>query len=216
MTFTVFLADDHTVLRDALRFMLEGQIDGCKVVGDAATGREAVQQVTNLCPDIAILDISMPELNGIEATRLICQNCPTTKVIILSIHSTKSYVTRALQAGAHGYVLKENGSQAVLEAIQAIRQGHHYLSQTVSDIVVTDYKQRLETDANPLAELSPRELEILQLFAEGNSYQEIGDRLMISPHSVKTYRKRIMQKLDLHDGAGLIKFAIQNGLISLE
>lgn len=216
MTFTVFLADDHTVLRDALRFMLEAQIDGCKVVGDAATGREAVQQVTNLCPDIAILDISMPELNGIEATRLICQNCPATKVIILSIHSTKSYVTRALQAGAYGYVLKENGSQAVLEAIQAIRQGHHYLSQAVSDIVVTDYKQRLETDANPLTELSPRELEILQLFAEGNSYQEIGDRLMISPHSVKTYRKRIMQKLDLHDGAGLIKFAIQNGLISLE
>ncbi len=216
MSLTVFLADDHTVLRDTLRFMLEAQIDGCTVVGDAANGRDAVQKIIAACPDIAILDITMPELGGIEATRQICAACPATKIIILSIHSTKSYITRALQAGAHGYVLKESGSRAVLEAIQAIRQGHHYLSPAIADIVVTDYKHRLATDPTPLAQLSAREREILQLLVEGYSNNDIGDRLMLSPQSVKTYRKRIMQKLDLHDFTGLIKFAIQAGLITLE
>ena len=217
MSLTLFLADDHTMLRDALRFMLEAELD-CQIVGDAADGREAVHQITKLCPNIAILDITMPILNGIEAARQIREQCPETQIIILSIHNTPEYIFRALQVGVRGYLLKESAGSELIEAIQAIQQGHRYLSPTISDVVIADYMvQKGSTETlSRLSRLSPREQEILQLVVEGKSNNEIGEILTLSPKSVHTYRKRVMQKLDIHDLPTLIKFAIQHGLTSLE
>jgi DNA-binding NarL/FixJ family response regulator len=198
--------------------MLEAQLD-CQVIGDAANGREAVQKISQSCPDIAILDITMPELNGIEVARQISDTCPETKVIILSIHDTKEYIFHALQAGVQGYLLKESASNELIEAIHTIQQGHYYLSPSISDKVIADYKELTQIEGkevSPLLGLSSREIEILQLTAEGKSNSQIGDILCLSPKSVHTYRKRLMQKLDIHDLPTLVKFAIRHGLTSLE
>lgn len=213
---TIFLAEDSTMLRDAMRYMLEAQ-PGFQVVGDAADGREAVRQITQHCPDIVIMDITMPELNGIEATRQVCELCPHTQVIILSIHNNSEYITHALQAGARGYLLKDSAGSELVQAIRAIQAGHHYLSPILSDQVVAGYKQQLELApaSNPLASLSVREREILLLLAEGKSNDEIGQTLCLSPKSVHTYRKRLMEKLDIHDLPGLIRFAIKHSLTPL-
>lgn len=213
---TIFLAEDSTMLRDAMRYMLEAQ-PGFRVIGDAADGREAVRQVAQLCPDIVIMDVTMPELNGFEATRQVCELCPHTHVIILSIHKDTEYITHALQAGARGYLLKESAGSELIQAIRVVQAGHHYLSPVISDQVVAGYKQQLELTqaASPLTCLSPREQEILHLIAEGKSNNEIGQILHISPKSVHTYRKRLMEKLDIHDLPGLVKFAIKHGLTPL-
>lgn len=217
MSITIFLADDHTMLRDAMRVMLEARLD-CQVIGDAANGREAVRQMAWHCPDIAIVDITMPELNGIEVTRQISKTCPEIKIIILSIHDTREHIFHALQAGAQGYLLKESAGDELIEAIHTIQQGHYYLSQSISDKVIAGYKESGQVDEaiTPLKSLSPREKEILQLIVEGKSNSEIGDILFLSPKSVHTYRKRLMQKLDIHNIPSLVKFAIQHGLTSLE
>ncbi|HNT77079.1 MAG TPA: response regulator transcription factor [Anaerolineae bacterium] len=213
---TLFLAEDSTILRDAMRYMLEAQPD-LRVVGDAADGREAVRQVAQLCPEIVIMDIGLPGLNGIEATRQIRDLCPAIHVIILSIHCDAEYVTRALKAGAEGYLLKDSAGAELITAIRVVSAGHHYLSPAIADQVMTDYKRQLALarPSSPLDCLSPREQEILQLVAEGKSNNEIGALLYLSPKSVHTYRKRLMEKLDIHDLSGLIKFAIQQGLIPL-
>ena len=216
MNITVFLADDHAVVRDGLRFLLDAQPD-IEVIGDAANGRDAVRRVAELCPDIVILDIAMPELNGIDAAEQIRDECPSARVIILSMHSTTEHIFRALQAGAQGYLLKESAGAEVVEAVHRVAAGSRYLSQEISEMMMDDYvRQRQVTQVqSPLASLSPREREILQLVVEGKSSAEIAETLFLSPKTVGTYRSRLMQKLGIEDLASLIKFAIQHGLTPL-
>jgi DNA-binding NarL/FixJ family response regulator len=217
MSITVFLADDHAVVRDGLRYLLEAQPD-IEVIGDAANGRQALHLIAQLCPDVAILDIAMPELNGIEAAHKICKECPPTKVIILSMHSADEHITRALQAGALGYVLKESSGIEVVNAVRVVHAGHHYLSQKLSDRLINNYVHQVKATQKkkPLARLSPREREVLQLVVEGKSNAEIADTLSLSIKTVETYRSRIFQKLNIDDLPSLVKFAIQQGLTTLD
>jgi DNA-binding NarL/FixJ family response regulator len=217
LSITVFLADDHAVVRDGLRVLLETQHD-ITVIGDAANGRDAVRQMAELCPDVAVVDIAMPELNGIEATCQICQLCPATQVVILSIHSTTEHIFRALQAGARGYLLKESAGAEVVNAVRAVYAGRRYLSQKITDKVLDDYvrQQEILKAQSPLERLSPREREVLQLVVEGRSSAEIADILSLSPKTVETYRSRLMHKLGINDLPNLVKFAIQHGLTPLE
>jgi DNA-binding NarL/FixJ family response regulator len=217
MSITIFLADDHAMFRDGLRSYLEGQPD-LKVIGEAADGRETVRQVAQRCPDVVLMDIAMPELNGVEATRQIQQLCPATQVIILSMHATSEHIFRALQAGARGYLLKEAAGLEVINAVRSVQAGQRYLSQKISDVVINDYVHQREASAehDPLARLSPREREILQLVAEGKSGVEIAELLSLSHGTVDTYRSRLMRKLGLNDLPSVVKFAIQHGLISLD
>jgi RNA polymerase sigma factor (sigma-70 family) len=217
MTIKVFLADDHTVIRDGLRFMLEAQGD-ITVVGDAADGRQAVNQVQKLKPDVVIMDIAMPELNGIEATQQIRQTCPSTQVVILSVYSNAEHIFRALQAGARGYLLKESAGKEVVSAVRTVRVGRRYLSRKIAETMIDDYvHQRESTEAkSPLERLSPREREVLQLVVEGKSSKEIANIIHLSPKSVETYRSRLMQKLNVNNLPGLVKFAIQHGITPLE
>lgn len=213
MKTTIFLTDDHAVVREGLRLLLETQPEFI-VVGEAGDGRHAVREMARCCPDIAILDIAMPELNGIEATRQLAQVCPKTQVIILSMHITGGHIFQALQAGARGYVLKSSVGAEVVKAIQTVRAGQRYLSPKISDQVIEAYLSQGED--TPLARLSAREREILQLVVEGKSSIEIAKILSLAPSSVDTYRSRLMQKLEIYDVPALVKFAIQHGLISLE
>ncbi len=217
MTINVFLADDHAVVRDGLRTLLEID-ERISVIGTASNGRDALRQVNKLTPDVVIMDISMPELNGIDATRQIIEALPNTRVIMLSMHATKEHIQRALQAGAKGYLLKDSAGAEVVEAVRSVYGGSRYLSQPVSDILIDDYLNGNPSDpsTDPLDQLSTREREILQLVVEGNSSAKIADTLCLSPKTVETYRSRIMTKINVKDMPGLVKFAIRNGLISLE
>jgi len=217
VSIAVYLADDHAVVRDGLRFLLEAQPD-MRVVGDAANGRDAVRQVSRLQPDVAVVDIAMPELNGVEATRQIVETCPRTRVIILSMLSTSEHIFRALEAGAHGYLLKESAGSEVVNAVRAVCGGLVYLSPRISGTVVDGFVQQRRAMAgdSPLSRLSAREREVLQLVAEGRSSAEISGLLSLSPKTVDTYRSRLMHKLGLTDLPGLVRFAIQHGLTPLE
>ena len=217
MKIRILVADDHAIIREGLRVMLGNQPD-MEVVGIAANGREAIRLVEEYEPDVALLDISMPELNGIEVIQQILPHHPDIKVIVLSIHETKPYVYRALKSGAKGYLIKETAGLEVVEAVRAIYQGETYLSQRISELLTTESFRKLESsiEASPLEALSPREREILQLVAEGKTSQEIAGRLSISSKTVDTYRSRLMHKIKVEDMAGLVKFAIQHGVISLE
>lgn len=217
MSITVYLADDHTVVRDGLRSLLEGQGD-ISVIGDAADGRVAVKEIAKIKPDVVVMDIAMPELNGIEATRTITQDNPSTQVIILSMHSTLEHICRALQAGAHGYLLKESAGVEVVTAVRTVHSNHRYLSQKISDKLVDDLSYRLENVVakSPLSCLSPREREVLQLVVEGKTSLEIASTLSLSVKTVETYRSRMMHKLGIGDLPTLVKFAIQHGLTSIE
>ena len=215
MTITVFLADDHAVVRDGLSFLLDAEPD-IAVVGAAADGRQAANQVAQLCPDIVIMDIAMPELNGIDATREIGTICPSVRVIILSMYVTTEHVMRALQAGACGYLIKEAAGAEVVEAVRTVQSGHRYLSNQITDRLVDQVAHQPQSmSENPLERLSPREREVLQLVVEGRSSAEIADSLSLSVKTVETYRSRIMVKLDIHDVPGLVKFAIRQGLTPL-
>ena len=217
MKIRVLVADDHAIIREGLRVMLGNQSD-VEVVGIAANGREAIQLVDEHKPDVAVIDISMPELNGIEAIQQILPRHPQMKVVVLSIHGTKPYVYRALKAGAKGYLMKETAGLEVVDAVRAVYHGQRYLSQSIADLLTTESSYKLESsiEVNPLGVLSMREREILQLVAEGKTSQEIAERLSISPKTVDTYRSRLMHKIGVDDVAGLVRFAIQNGVISLE
>ena len=212
---TVYLADDHAIVRDGLRYLLDAQPD-IKVIGDAANGREAVQQVSELCPDIVIMDIAMPQLNGIDATLKISQIC-SSQVIILSMHSTIEHIFRSLNAGARGFVLKESAGIEVVKAVRAVHAGHHYLSPKISDSLIEDYVNLAEISGvgGPLSSLSPREREVLQFVVEGKTNTEIAQILSISVKTVETYRSRFMVKLGIKDFPSLIKFAIQHGVTPL-
>ena len=217
MSIRVFLVDDHAVVREGLRLILERERD-MSVIGEAGSGRQAVRQVEQLNPDVVIMDIALPELNGFEATRQITRLCPSTRVVILSMYSTAEQVFLALQAGALGYVLKDVAGQEVVKAIRKVYAGCRYLSQQISETVITDYlKRRGATEVkSPLEQLTLREREILQLVVEGKTSAEIAKILYISPKTVETYRSKLMSKLGIHDIPGLVKFAIQNGLTPLK
>lgn len=217
MTISVFLADDHAVVRDGLRFLLEAEGD-IKVVGDAADGRHTVQEVAQLRPDVVIVDVVMPQLGGIEATRQIRDRCPSAKVVMLSMYSTAEHIFQAFQAGARGYVLKECAGSEVVNAVRSVHAGNRYMSQKISDALVDDYVSLSEVSRAraPLERLSPREREILQLVVEGRSSADIAEVLFLSPKTVDTYRSRLMRKLGIRDLPSLVKFAIQHGLTPLE
>ena len=217
MKIRVLVADDHAIIREGLQVMLGSQPD-MEVVGIAANGREAIRLVDVHDPDVAVIDISMPELNGIEAIQQMLPRHSHMKVVVLSIHETKPYVYRALKAGAMGYLIKETAGLEVADAVRAVYRGGRYLSRNIADLLLDISSQQVGTsiEISPLDKLSLREREILQLVAEGKTSQEIAERLSISPKTVDTYRSRLMQKIGVNDVASLVKFAIQHGVISLE
>jgi DNA-binding NarL/FixJ family response regulator len=200
---SVVLADAHAILLDGLRALLEAE--GLKVVGRAMNGEEAVR-LARLHPDLAIIDISMPVVNGIEATRRIRETSPSTRVLILSAHALAHHVDQALRAGAEGYVLKGSSGPELLKAVRAITEGKRYLSASLAR----------STGRDALATLTVREREVLQLIADGKSNAAAGSLLGLSPRSVETYRARVMQKLGIEDLPTLVKFAIRHGLTTLE
>ncbi|MCD6672102.1 MAG: response regulator transcription factor [Burkholderiaceae bacterium] len=210
----VLLADDHAVVRAGLRALLQAQ-PGIEVVGDVANGREAVRESQRLHPDVVVMDIAMPELNGIEATLQMQDVCPSTQVLILSMHATNEHIFRALRAGAHGYLLKDSAGVEVVQAVRDVHAGRRYLSQRITASVIDDYIAERHR-SSPLDCLSRRERQILQLAAEGKTSAEIATMLFLSPKTVDTYRSRMMHKLDIDDLPHLVKFAIQNGITQLE
>lgn len=214
MTIKVFLASDHLILVDSLQVLLESQGD-IKVVGMATDGYEAVNRVGKLRPHVAILDIGLPKLNGIEATSQICSFTSSTHVVILAMNASPEHIYRALQAGAKGYLPKDSSRTEVIDAIQAAAEGQHHLNRTITATLVEDYVNGSRPDG-PVESLSPRERQVLQLVVEGKSSTQAAKVLALSPKTVETYRSRIMQKLDIRNLPGLIKFAIQHGITSLE
>lgn len=217
MNISVYLADDHAIVRDGLRLLLEAEND-IDVIGSAADGRSAVREIRKMNPDLVILDIAMPLLNGIEATLQILESCPSTKVIILSMHATREHIHRAMHAGSRGYLLKESAGSEVVKAIRSVYAGNRYLSQRVSETILDDYLNQGSNDSkdNPIKLLSAREREILQLVVEGQSNSQIAENLCLSPKTVETYRSRVMQKLQIKNLPALVKFAIRAGITSLD
>ena len=215
MSISVFLVDDHTIVRDGLRYLLEAHGD-MKIAGEASNGRDAVKAVRKLQPDIVIMDILMADMNGIEATEQICKECPATRVVILSMQSSSESVLRAIRAGARGYLFKESAGRELIQAIHAVRAGHRYLSAKVSDQVVGASLKKEEEFNDPLSVLSQREREVLQLVVEGKTSAEIAEALYLSVKTIETYRSRLMHKLNIRDIPSLIKFAIQQGITSLD
>lgn len=211
MTIHILLADDHAVVRDGLRLLLEAQAD-LSVVGVANHGREAVSLAWQVRPDVVVMDIAMPELNGLEATQQIRDALPQTRVIILSMHATSEHIFRALRAGARGYLLKDVAGAEVVAAVRAVWAGERYLSQKISETVIDDYMRQSPAAPDPLDRLSAREREVLQLVVEGLSSAEVAARLSLSPKTVDTYRSRLMQKLGVSDLPALIRFAIKHGV----
>jgi two-component system response regulator NreC len=211
----ILLADDHIVMRTGLRALLERQ-PNLEVVGESENGRETVELAASLRPDVVVMDVGMPVLNGIEATQTIVTQCPTVAVVILSMHADESYVMRALKAGARGYLLKDSAAADLIGAIQAISQGKSFFSPKVSRILAEDYvrvlKQKGAVDTYDL--LTSREREILQLLAEGKANKEVATALNISPYTVETHRSHILQKLNLHNSAELVLYAVRKGIIS--
>jgi DNA-binding NarL/FixJ family response regulator len=214
---TVFLADDHAIIRDGLKALLDVQTD-IEVVGIANNGREAVANVTRLQPDVVILDISMPELNGIDAAEQIAAACPDSRIIMLSMYDTAQYIKRALNTGAFGYLLKESAGVEVLDAVRTVYVGKRYFSQKISETVIEQFAQQESGHGqkDPLQRLSTREREVLQLVVEGNSSAQIAELLVLSPKTVDTYRSRLMSKLEIDNLPDLVKFAIQHGVTNLE
>jgi DNA-binding NarL/FixJ family response regulator len=212
----ILLADDHKIMREGLRSLLERQ-SGVEVIAEAENGRTAVRLCRELKPDVVIMDITMPDLNGIEATRQIISETPGIKVVGLSVHSDRQFVEGMLKAGASGYLLKDCAFQDVISAVQAAAANEIYLSPRVAGFVVEGY---LRSAAKGLSSastaLTAREREVLQLLAEGRSRSQIADILHLSPRTVETHRREVMDKLDIHSTADLIKFAIREGLTSLE
>lgn len=214
-TIQLVIADNHTLVRAGFRSLVE-DIDGIEVVGEAENGREALQLIETFKPQIVLMDIAMPEMNGLEATARISREFPQVRVLILSMHANEEYVYQALRSGASGYLLKDSGAEELELALRAIARGETYLCPAVSKYVVSDYVRRLNQDQTPLDQITPRQREILQLIAEGKSTKEIAELLYISTKTVETHRTQLMDRLDIHDIAGLVRYAIRIGLVVLE
>lgn len=210
----VLLADDHSVVRQGLRVWLE-RSKSIEVVGEAADGREAVRLAEELQPEIVIMDVAMPLLNGIEATAQITRRSPQTRIIILSVHADESYILRALNAGAKGYLLKEATEEDLLPAVRTVQAGKPYFSPSIAKILLEDYVRMLQQ--NQLQDsydlLSQREKEVLQLLAEGKSNKEVAQILNLSPHTIDSHRTNLMQKLGLHNTAEIVLYAVRKSII---
>ncbi|HUQ92544.1 MAG TPA: response regulator transcription factor [Bryobacteraceae bacterium] len=204
------MADDHAILRKGVRMLVDSQPD-MEVVGEAKTGRESIDEARKLKPDIVVMDVSMPELNGIEATRQICDELAQTKVVALSMHKDSVYVREILRAGARGYLVKDSEDDDLLKAIRAVSRGEAFLSPVISDAVLTDYRKHV---SNPVDLLTSREREILTMIAEGKANKEIALTLKLSVYTVESHRGSVMEKLNLHNTGDIVRFALRNGLIS--
>ncbi|HXJ54688.1 MAG TPA: response regulator transcription factor [Burkholderiales bacterium] len=212
-TISVFIADDHAIIREGLAALLVAQPD-IRIAGTAGNGREALAGVLQAKPAVVILDIAMPEMNGIEAARQIHAALPQARIVILSMHAGAEHVFQALEAGARGYLLKESAAKEIVDAVRTVQLGRRYLSAKVAEVLADRVGRR--TAVSPLESLSARERQILKLVADGLSSVRIAEMLHLSPKTVDTYRSRLMEKLNLSDIASLVKFAIQHGLTSLD
>ena len=213
----VLLADDHPILRSGLKLLLGAEPD-LEVVGEANNGREAVAQTVELRPDVVVMDIAMPEMGGLEATRRISQLGLGTRVLILTVHAEEQYLLPVVQAGGSGYVRKAQADTELLEAIRAVHRGEVFLDPPATKMLLEDYLDRVEAgkEVDSYQTLSEREREVLKLTAEGYTAQEIAERLILSPKTVDTYRQRVMDKLNLHHRAELVKYALRKGLLQSE
>jgi two-component system, NarL family, response regulator NreC len=211
----IVLVDDHELMRSGLRVLMEQQPD-LTVVGEASDGRDAVALVASRKPDVLVMDIGMPSLNGIEAAAQITQSHPEVSIVMLSMHSDESYVLRALKAGAKGYLLKDSAEADLIRAVRAVAEGKSFFSPAVSKVLLDDYVRKLKRSGteDPYDLLTPREREILQLVAEGKSNKEIAQLLNLSVYTVETHRSNIMEKLNLHGVPELILYAVRKGIIS--
>lgn len=215
MSIRIIIADDHEIVRNGLCSLFEKDLD-FEVIGEADNGRNAVRITLELAPDVVIMDIAMPDLNGIEAARQIIAALPRTKVIALSMHAERRYVMEMLKAGASGYILKDNAYEELASAIRTTLNNRTYLSPQVTDIVIGDYVQQLQmVNSSVFSLLSSREREVLQLLAEGSSTAQIAERLCLSVKTIETYRQHLMEKLNIRSIAELTKYAIREGLTSL-
>ncbi len=218
----VLLADDHTLFRAGIRLILE-QIAGVEVVAEASTGREALHLVKTTHPDVVLMDITMKELNGLEATAYIVQEHPRAQVLMLSMHDNEQYVVQALRTGARGYLLKDAAPTELEQAVKAVARGDTYLSQAVAKHLITDYRRRggdkigaREKETNPAASLTPRQREVLQLIAEGHTAKQIATLLHISQKTVEAHRAQLMKQLNIHNVAGLVRHALRLSLVTLD
>jgi DNA-binding NarL/FixJ family response regulator len=214
MSMTVLIADDHPLIRAGIRTLLERTLDQPQIF-EAVDGREALEIAARVHPDVVLMDISMPGLNGVDAARRFATDLPMCKVIMLSMHCHEERIAQCLRAGARGYLVKDAAVSEVASAIDAVRRGEVFISQH-APAVVARVLERNETITSPLELLSARQREILQLIAEGQSTKEIGYRLNLSGKTVETHRRLLMQRLDIYDVAGLARFAIRSGLVSVE
>jgi DNA-binding NarL/FixJ family response regulator len=215
MAIKIILADDHAIVRHGLSRSFQ-QADGIEVIGQANNGRSAVDLAKELSPDIVVMDIAMPDLNGVDAARMITGECPRVKVIGLSMHSGSKYVREMFRAGASGYLLKDCSFEELVEAIKTVAGGKTYVSPSIGDVVVRGYVSDSDREKSAFSVLSQREREVLQLLAEGKTTKQVGKRLHISPKTVEAHRLKIMEKLDINNTAQLTKYAIQEGLTKPE
>jgi DNA-binding NarL/FixJ family response regulator len=212
VTIRALLADDHRVVREGIQALLEREPD-IEVVGTCGDGRSAIQLASNLRPDVVVIDVGMPDLNGIDATRQILAAVPTARIVVLSVYSDKRYVLGALRAGASGYVLKVGAHDDLLRAVRAVAAGKHYLSPEITGVVI-DEQSSVQQSSEPV--LGAREREVLQLLAEGKTSPQIAQHLHVSVKTVETHRRNIMDKLGMHNVAELTKYAIREGISTLE
>jgi DNA-binding NarL/FixJ family response regulator len=215
MSIRIILADDHEILRHGLSKSFEHESD-IKVIGQASNGHSAVEMVRELLPDVVIMDIGMPDLNGVEATRKIIKNTPKVKVIGLSMHSSDKYVREMFKAGASGYLLKNCPFEELTEAVRTVAGGKTFISPAIGDMIVKEYASKPDDEKSVFSILSQREREVLQLLAEGKTTKQIAKRLHISPKTVEAHRLKIMERLDIDNVAQLTKYAIQEGLTEAE
>ena len=209
----ILIADDHALFRDGLRSLLGTQ--GHEVIAEARNGREAIDLTKKLTPDLVLMDISMPEMDGLTATRTLTAEMPDVKVLILSVHSNKEYIFRIIQAGAHGYVSKEAKPEELLRAIESVYSGEPFFSEDIARAALNQFVTR-GGQKEPFNDLTSRERQVLVLIAEGQSNKQIAHQLGIGVRTIETHRERIMRRLDIHSVAGLTKYAIANGLVPME
>jgi DNA-binding NarL/FixJ family response regulator len=211
----VVVAEDHALVRAGICSLLE-KLPGVEVVGEAADGREALELLKTQAPHVALLDISMPGMNGLEAAARAARRFPATRVILLSMHANEEYVHRALKAGVAGYLLKDSGTAELELAVRAVARGETFLSPAISKQVISDYVRRTGAETTSLEALTPRQREILQLIAEGHTTKEIAKKLDLGVKTVETHRAALMTRLDIHDVAGLVRYAIRVGFVNSE